>query len=162
MLKVHTSQGSLHGLSLTIFHGKKYLGEWQLPTGEEASPSQEYSAVRRWYYAGVKGETSGANKVHTFFTSSNSMTSKDFFHDLFLRLYVWLSLLKIFQAILVSRHFFYLCNLVQQTQILIFTKICAVCAIKLLVSILLCPSFDIRSNQSTKRGFNFPWLSRTN
>ena len=83
MLKVHTSQGSLHGLSLTIFHGKKYLGEWRLPTGEEASPSQEYSAVRHWYYAGVKGETSGANKVHTFFTSSNSMTSKDFFNDLF-------------------------------------------------------------------------------
>ena len=83
MLKVHTSQGSLHGLSLTTFHCKKYLGEWRLPTGGEASPSQECSAVRRWYYVAVKGETSGASKVPTFFTSSNSMTFKDFFHDLF-------------------------------------------------------------------------------
>lgn len=145
MLKVHTSQGSLHGLSLTIFHGKKYLGEWRLPTGEEASPSQEYSAVHCWYYAGVKGETSGANKVHTFFTSSNSMTSKDFLHDLFYD-FMFGCHYKNFPSYPCFTAFFYLCNLVQQTQILIFTKICAVCAIKLLVSILLCPSFDIRSN----------------
>lgn len=72
-----------------------------------------------------------------------------------LRLYVWLWLLNIFQAILVSWHFFYLCNLVQQTQTLFFTKICAVRAIKLLASILLCPSFDIWSKPIYQRSLIF-------